>query len=356
MRHDSRHDYERVAGRIHAAAASMRRRAADDAAALLWWLEQDDAALVTRVLTDVEIRTRTVLLANGWAEDDLGELVRRRLKLPAAAGDVERRVRRLALLTDLPPLPEATPPVPTAPAGIDAGVLAKIRALLAKAESTTFPAEAEALSEKAQELMARHRIDRVLLDGRDGNGELPVGRRIWHDDPYADAKAGLLARVASANRCRAIELAGLGCTHVIGFPVDLAMTELLHTSLLVQATRALAAAGPQTDGRGRSRTRSFRQSFLVAYGWRIGERLHEAASSMEAEADEAHGHSLLPVLARREAEVDDAVAAAFPRLRRRRSGSVTNAAGWAAGAAAAELADLTVGRPVRRRTDSLGPA
>ena len=37
----------------------------------------------------------------------------------------------------------------------DEKVLGRVRALLAKAESTTFPEEAEALTAKAQELMAR---------------------------------------------------------------------------------------------------------------------------------------------------------------------------------------------------------
>ena len=42
-------------------------------------------------------------------------------------------------------------------------MLDRVRALLAKAESTTFPAEAEALTGKAQELIARHSIDEALL-------------------------------------------------------------------------------------------------------------------------------------------------------------------------------------------------
>lgn len=232
----------------------------------------------------------------------------------------------------------------------DAAVLAKIRALLAKAESTTFPPEAEALSAKAQELMARHRIDQVLVDGGRGSGE-PVGRRISLDAPYAEAKFRLLASVATANRCRAILLSGLGCAEVIGFANDLDMTELLHTSLLVQATRALTAAGPQTDARGRSRTRSFRLSFLVAYAWRVGERLQEASASAEAEIDADRGGNLLPVLARRDALVDAAVTLAFPRTTRLRT-SISNGAGWAAGAAAAELADLGVGERLSGRPPS----
>ena len=45
-----------------------------------------------------------------------------------------------------------------------ARVLRRIRALLAKAESTEFPEEAEALTAKAQELMSAHAVDEALLD------------------------------------------------------------------------------------------------------------------------------------------------------------------------------------------------
>jgi hypothetical protein len=84
-------------------------------------------------------------------------------------------------------------------------LLAKVRALLAKAESTTFETEAEALTAKVQELMARHRIDRALLDaGGHQPDEQPIGRRIGTENPYADAKAALLGKVARADGCKAV--------------------------------------------------------------------------------------------------------------------------------------------------------
>ncbi|NEA40757.1 DUF2786 domain-containing protein, partial [Streptomyces sp. SID11385] len=48
------------------------------------------------------------------------------------------------------------------PAHDEPRMLTRIRALLAKAEATGFPEEAEALTTKAQELMARHSIDEAL--------------------------------------------------------------------------------------------------------------------------------------------------------------------------------------------------
>jgi len=285
---------------------------------------------------------------HGWSDEDLLELRSRRLKVPVGSSARERDVRWLALLTTIPPLPPVTPRR-TRP-DHDEAMLGKIRALLAKAESTTFPEEAEALSAKAQELMARHRIEGVLLDA-DEDDE-PVGRRIWLDDPYADAKAQLLSEVAAANGCRSVILTGLGCSHVTGFATDLDVVELLHTSLLVQATTAMAAAGPQRDGRGRSRTRSFRQTFLVAYSWRIGERLRASAATVTDEVS-ATTPTLLPALVRREARVEDAAARAFPRTERRRI-SVSNAQGWRAGTIAADGADLSVGPRLAGTTSSTG--
>ena len=81
-------------------------------------------------------------------------------------------------------------------------MLAKIRALLAKAESTRFEAESDALTAKAQELMARHAIDDAVARSARSSEERPVARRIAVDQPYAVAKSHLLHVVATANGVR----------------------------------------------------------------------------------------------------------------------------------------------------------
>ena len=258
----------------------------------------------------------------------------------------------LALLLGLPPLPplgaaspsgSAPGPARRARVGHDPRMLERVRALLAKAESTTFPEEAEALSAKAQQLMARHAIDEAMVaaaGGAGGAGDAPGAMRLPVDDPYAGAKSILLSQVALANRCRAVWSKRLGFSTVVGFESDLEFVEVLYTSLLVQATSAMVAAGSQVDRYGRSRTRSFRQSFLLAYADRIGDRLRAADAASRAAAAEEYGEALLPVLADRTAAVDAAFAEAFPGAVSR-SVSINNAAGWAAGSAAADLASLT---------------
>ncbi len=249
-------------------------------------------------------------------------------------------VEVLALVLSLPELPRLGGYGGPAPAGHETRILEKVRALLAKAESTTFPEEAEALSAKAQELMARHAIDAAMVAGGSAAGDSPTGMRLPVDDPYAGAKSILLSEVASANRCRAVWSKGLGFSTVMGFVSDLMFVEILYTSLLVQATSAMVSAGSQIDRSGRPRTRSFRQAFLTAYATRIGHRLRAAEAASRAVAAEEYGYALLPVLADRSAAVGAARDAAFPGAVKR-SVSVTNAAGWAAGSAAADLASLS---------------
>jgi hypothetical protein len=280
----------------------------------------------------------------------------------ASAIEVLHALAHLPVLEGLLPLPgTARPAAPgrgedTVP--VDERLLGRIRALLAKAEATEFAEEAEALSARAQQLMAKYSIDHALLAARDGHTETPGGRRLAVDNPYDAPKVTLLSTVAQANRCRTVWLKELGLVTVIGFPADLDAVELLFTSLLVQADGAMLRAGGKKDAYGRSRTRAFRQSFLVSYAVRIGERLAEAAGQAEQEAvaeqeaarqqeaaqqeaARAGGRDLVPFLAARHRAVDDAVAEMFgDGLTRSRAVRATDSEGWYSGRAAADLASL----------------
>jgi hypothetical protein len=261
---------------------------------------------------------------------------------------IQHVVELLALVASIPALPKLrSAERPRTP--VNGRILERVRALLAKAESTTFPEEAEALSAKAQELMARHAIDRALLEATADHGTSGTsGRRIVIDDPYARPKSLLLAEVADANRGKAVWSPDFGWSTVFGADDDLDIVELLFTSLLCQATAAMSAAGSSAEGPlgRRARTKSFRQSFLLAYATRIGARLRRATDAAAGEAAASHGsEALLPVLAARHAAADEAAREAFPHLGRSRF-SAHDAAGWAAGAAAADVATLDVRRAV----------
>nr|WP_296066322.1 DUF2786 domain-containing protein [uncultured Actinoplanes sp.] len=214
---------------------------------------------------------------------------------------------------------------------VDSRVLDRVRALLAKAESTDFPAEAEAYSAKAQELISRHRIEEALTAGERAE-VVPFARRVGVDHPYESEKASLLDAVARANQCRTVWSPELGFSTIFGFDADIDAVELLYTSLLVQSNRAMARDEP---AKGKARVKAFRRSFLVAYVVRIGERLEQTTRhEIEQHTD------LLPVLRNRDVQVREAMDRAFPRTVRSRGSRVDSLEGWESGRAAADEAKL----------------
>ena len=217
--------------------------------------------------------------------------------------------------------------------------LDRVRKLLARAEHpATPPAEAEACSLKAAALMSRYVIDQAMLDDARLISTGPETRRINAQPPYAVPKAVLLSTVASAFRvCVAIGSHdgpdGRRCT-LVGFPADLDTTELMFTSLLLQATTAMLQAS-----RGRRDLRAFRRAFLLGYAGSIGRRLAAVQHEVELDAaTEAPGAEL--VLRDREARVEEAFNEQFPRLGKLRA-TASSAGGLMSGRLAGERADLS---------------
>jgi hypothetical protein len=372
---------ERTHGRPHARLSAVAlgceaRRYADESVPVRWRQQLD--AVGAESPTEGDDRWAVPVAAGA------GALWGGAPSIDDRADAVQVAVETLALIRGLPDLPKLGPapgeaavrrgqgrPPHTpgsrgaaAAGGVDRRILDRVTGLLAKAESTTYPDEAEALTAKAQELMTRHAIDIAALESERARGAAASGRRIGIDDPYARARVTLLSEVARANRCRAVWSRGLGFATVFGHDGDLDAVELLYTSLLVQATRAMVAARPPgARSRGLapsgSATRSFRQSFLVAYAQRIGDRLREVSEATAAEHAADRRGSLLPVLARRADAAEAAAAAAFPNLRSF-STSGRDAEGWAAGRRAADGADLgtegALGARGGRPPPSLGAA
>ncbi|WP_156727399.1 DUF2786 domain-containing protein [Streptomyces apocyni] len=279
-----------------------------------------------------------------WGADDTGyadALARResadRFSLATAVLEVLRLLLRLPAITPVGAVPGA--PVHVPPPHQESRLLTRIRALLAKAEATDFPDEAEALTAKAQELMARHSVDEALLAAKGPSGDAPAACRIGVDAPYETAKAILLDAAATANHCRAVWQEALGFSTVVGFEPDLESVELLYTSLLVQGNAAMAKAEAAQRAAGRKRTKTFRQSFLLAYAHRIGTRLSDTAARATSEraASEA-GASFLPVLAARDVAVAGRTDQLFPETTATRLRGATDEAGWTHGTAAADRA------------------
>ncbi|MDQ0960037.1 hypothetical protein QFZ66_003915 [Streptomyces sp. B4I13] len=332
--------------------AELARRGAEFVAAL-WrrgWQPADLVRIVRRDLEGAHVGLVAALI-RAQARDDRARGRRWAAQLaelptgPPPSGDrfshataVLELYRLLLRLPGLDPLDEPGHgrghhhrPAAGSPADSSARMLTRIRALLAKAEATGFPEEAEALTAKAQELMARHSVDEALLDARAPAPDAPGACRIGVEPPYEQAKAVLLDAVADANHCRAVWNAPFAFSTVVGFEADLEAVELLYTSLLVQAQSAMAKAEAAQRASGRRRTKTFRQSFLAAYAHRVGTRLRAAAETQVSD-------DLLPVLASREVAVTAATDRMFPQTVSTRLRGVTDEAGWTEGAEAADRA------------------
>ncbi|MHA6782575.1 DUF2786 domain-containing protein [Pseudonocardia saturnea] len=241
-----------------------------------------------------------------------------------------------------------------------------IRKLLAKAEGAATPAEAEAYTEKAVQLMARHGIDEAVA-GAAHPGHDEIGAvRIDMDDPYSAGKARLLGWVASPFGCRCVLHGAWGgrvaAVTVFGHASDRGRVELLYTSLLLQATSQLVRLRPPDPAES---VAAYRRSWLHGFAAEVHRRLtaaqeeardaaqQEARAARERAGTGAGGPSVALVLADRHERVDRAYAEAFPRLGRPRR-SVLSGSGLGAGARAGSRADLGRTAVDRPRSRALG--
>ena len=212
----------------------------------------------------------------------------------------------------------------------------RVQGLIAKAESTDFPEEAEALMAKAQELMTRHAIDLAMLGSKEDRGE-PVQEIITVRSPYASARASLLAAIGAVNDVTCVSLGtrnGNQQIGMIGYADDIEATKTLFASLSVQASRFMAATPvPPYDT-----PRRFRHAFMLGFAGRVQKRLQDARQSAITEA-EADGSSVAIVLASKERAVQDKLKELHPSTRKRRA-SASSASGYSGGRAAADRASI----------------
>jgi hypothetical protein len=247
------------------------------------------------------------------------------------------------MTTDTEPTTETEP---------DFSKLEKIRALLDKAESTAYPEEAEALTIKAIELMEKYRIDEAMIaDARPAQdrGKIIAVRIKVGAGPYVNARIDLANQIAMAQSVKLVIYTGYNgkSIELNGYETDVAMTEMLYTSLLVQATRALASPEVKASKPGYVHGTAFSRSFLISFAHRIGQRLREANKTVAANHDTGDGRSVALVLADRQADVEADVLRRHGKLRSARPAarSSSQEGGWA-GRDAADRADLSTNRRV----------
>ena len=209
----------------------------------------------------------------------------------------------------------------------------RIDALFAKAESTPFGPEAEALIAKAHQLMVRYSISEAMLGEQTVEDIAPWPVTVGA--PYASAKSSLLGAVASANACRAIWFTtGRGPQRgvLVGRATDRSNTFTMYAWLVLFAQEAMgSAAVPRGDT-----PRRFRHAFLLSFAARIGDRLRRATDAVRDSS--AAGASGLVLQSRKDA-LEAFVAATYPTLSRL-TRTATSAAGARSGRDAADRAGL----------------
>ena len=222
--------------------------------------------------------------------------------------------------------------------------LDKVRKLLAKAEAEgVTPAEAEALTGKAAELMAKYGIEQAQVTSRDTKAQFtPDNRIIDIGNPWAHVRASLLNGIALAMRCKCVQISSSGPgvrVHVFGSKADIERAEMLYTSLLLQSASALRNAERPAYVRS---TRAWSRSFLLGYNSAVSARVRAAEGTARETArrqDAASGSkSTELVLVSREAQIKAAVRDVYPRLTTRKS--TYSGGGYGAGNAAGQRANL----------------
>ena len=199
----------------------------------------------------------------------------------------------------------------------------KIQALLSKAESTQFEDEADALIAKAQNLRQQYRIDSVL-DDLENSAEEIIALRVRISAPWVKHQHSLLCSVAYANGGTAVLLSDFGICTVMATRDDAEHIIDLFTSLNRQRAWFMKNSEGAKLAAADGETASYRRSFILAYATKIRELLHdanvEAAQNTAADddIDKQRAYEIvsraLPVLARRQAEAEDALHNLFPNL------------------------------------------
>lgn len=238
-------------------------------------------------------------------------------------------------------------------------LLDRVRKLLAQAEDDAVtPAEAQAFTAKAAELMAKYGIDRALLAADQPETDQPANRMLDIDNPWAREKAHLLCGLASALRCQCILLNAArpgSRVHIFGFGSDIERTDLLYTSVLIQMAHGLAGAKVPDWS---SSARAWRRSWLLGFATAVIARVRQAEQGAMAAASDSSASSdpdrTAIVLADRSVVIRQHVEQAYPVTRKSRvtySGS-----GYRDGYERGQRADLGGTRLSRQSSRSLASA
>ena len=222
--------------------------------------------------------------------------------------------------------------------------LKRIKALLAKAESTTNEHEADALQRKAEELMVKWGIDDAALESASGADRVSanvIERRMQFTGIYADAMCKFfgpyIVRGVAGDNIKLLN--GVkGSLYLIGMKSDVDRAVVLIESLEAQAMHAMREWWKTVSDEhkaivGGSGGYRDRRSFLLGFGGRVKERLTELRHVEETSVSNA--------LVVRKETVEAAYRKMYPVTGKARSSKITGSyGGMVAGRVAGNSAGL----------------
>ncbi|MEU1309186.1 DUF2786 domain-containing protein [Streptomyces cinnamoneus] len=204
----------------------------------------------------------------------------------------------------------------------DNPMLAKIRAILAKAENpAASPEEAEAYFAKAAELMAKYGIERAMVAASSPDADKLGSRVIVIEGSYTEERRLLAAYIAQAVSVEPImgrsrkpgEQRFTYTVELYGFESDMERAEMLYTSLSLQASNGLRSARPEWWESTTLATH--RKGWLRGFTHTVVQRIKDAEVRAKGEAEATHGASVALVLADRAALAKKAADEANPGVR-----------------------------------------
>lgn len=248
----------------------------------------------------------------------------------------------------------------------DETILERVRKLLAKAEDrAATPAEAEAFSLKAEELMAKHSIDMAMIADIRLQDKV-VMRTIDLFTPHLDHQASLLYNVAKALGVKGAYVSQrhlnpdwdgtasgkyVATLGLIGFETDVEWVETLFTSLAMQRVNALTAAlreknRSSVDWKRNENGRTFAKAFNFGFCKTVVARLNATRKTAvdTAQAAMPSGTSVALVLVSRDEQVEKEYRVHFPFAKERHTSvKLASRNGLSAGQAAGSAANIARG-------------
>jgi len=222
----------------------------------------------------------------------------------------------------------------------------KIAKLLALAERTANPSEAEAFTAKAEALMMKYGIEQAMLQtaGTVPAESISLTKRTYTGRSYGYQQMKLAWLVATALNLQAHYAEGERDHYtltMVGFDSDLALGTQLIDSLQLQCTSAALTWWKANAAQYVSLTtyakRQERRGFIDGFGYAAAQRVKVAYAREVAAAESTTAGTEVALLDRTRA-VESYYADAFPNVRRSRGrsagGSDSRAAGGVAGRSA----------------------